>query len=162
MKRSIVLLFIMLFLFAITGCSETEIEQSETTPELLVGYIVIENNTLNFDEVEIVKVEDNERVSELGLSDTDMPNGYIVINENNEKTTFDLADEVIYTFTDANLDFVEESKADRLYTTTKKDEFIKHLGNLNDFPLSEQKIPFFIEVQDGKVISITEKFEYTI
>ena len=162
MKRSIVLLFIMLFLFGITGCLKSEIEQSENKPELLIGYIVIENNTLNFDEVEIVKVEDNERVTELGLSDTDMPNGYIVINDTNEKTDFELANEVIYTFTDVNLDFVKDSKGDRLYTTTKKVEFIKHLGNLKDLPLSEQKIPFFIEVQDGKVISITEKFEYTI
>ncbi len=44
----------------------------------------------------------------------------------------------------------------------KKDEFLKHLGKLNDIPLSEQTIPYFIEVQDGKVISITEKLKYTI
>jgi len=76
--------------------------------------------------------------------------------------TFELADEVKYTFTDVNLYFVEESEGDRLYTTTQKVEFIKHLGELIDFPLSEQTISFFIEVQDGKVISIMEKFEYTI
>ncbi len=46
----------------------------------------------------------------------------------------------------------------------KKDEFLKHLGeyNLNDVPLSKQTLPYFIEVKYGKVISITEKFKYTI
>jgi len=58
--------------------------------------------------------------------------------------------------------FVTEAEGNRLYTTTNKDEFIKHLGKLNTFPLSNQKIPYFIEVQDGKIISITEKFEFTI
>ena len=161
MKKSFVLLLVFLFLFALTGCSETE-KQFYTKPDSLVGYIVIKDNTLYFDEVEIVKSEDKERVSELGLSDTDMPNGYIINNENKEEMTFELSGEVIYTFTDLNLDFVKESEGDRLYTTTKKDEFIRHLGKINDFPLSEQKLPFFIEVKDGKVISITEKFEYTI
>lgn len=162
MKKSIVLLFVMLLLFAMAGCSETEIKQPETKPESLAGYIVIEGDTLYFDEVEIVEMEDKERVSELGLRETDMPNGYAIINENEEEVSFELEDDVKYTFTDINLHFVKESEGDRLYTTAKKDEFIKHLGKLNDFPLSEQKIPYFIEVQDGKVISITEKFEYTI
>ncbi|NLK52416.1 MAG: hypothetical protein GX295_08240, partial [Syntrophomonadaceae bacterium] len=84
------------------------------------------------------------------------------INENKEEATFELTNDAKYTFTDLSLYFVKESDGDRLYTTTKKAEFIKHLGKLNDFPLSEQKIPYFIEVEDGKVISITEKFEYTI
>lgn len=162
MKKSIILLFVMLLLFAMAGCSETEIKQPETKPESLVGYIVIEGDTLYFDNVEIVKLEDKKRVSELGLSDTDMPNGYMIINENKEEAIFELTGDVKYTFTDMSLYFVKESDSDRRYTTTKKAEFIKHLGKLNDFPLSEQKIPYFIEVQDGKVISITEKFEYTI
>jgi len=54
MKKSIVLLLVILFLFALTGCSETE-KQFYTKPESLVGYIVIKDNTLYFDEVEIVE-----------------------------------------------------------------------------------------------------------
>jgi hypothetical protein len=161
MKKPIVI-FVMLFLFTMTGCSETEIKHPEIKPESLVGYIVIEGDTLYFDKVEIVKQEDKERVSELGLRDTDMPNGYIIINENKEEETFELTDDVRYTFTDLDLYFVKESDGDRLYTTTQKAQFLKHLGKLNDFPLSEQKIPYFIEILNGKVISITEKFEYTI
>lgn len=155
----------MIYFYNITSetvCIGELDEQPETKPESLVGYIVIEGDALYFDKVEIVKQEDKKRVSELGLSDTDMPNGHIIINENKEEAFFELTGDVKYNFTDMSLYFVKESDSDRRYTTTKKAEFIKHLGKLNDFPLSEQKIPYFIEVLDGKVISITEKFEYTI
>ncbi|MGI6145763.1 MAG: hypothetical protein ACOYED_08375 [Peptococcia bacterium] len=137
-------------------------EHPETKPQSLAGHIVIAGDTLYFDQVEIVRREDKERVSELGLKDIDMPSGYIIINENKEETVFELTGEVKYIFTDMDLYFVKESDSDRLYTTTQKAEFLKHLGKLNDFPLSQQTIPYFIEVQNGKVISITEKFGYTI
>ncbi len=162
MKKPIILLFVILFLFAVIGCSKTETEHRETKSESFLGYMVIKDSTLYFDEVEIVETEDKERASELGLSDTDMPSGYAIINQNKEEITFELTDEVIYTFTDVDLYFVKDADGKRQYTTTKKDEFIKHLGKLNTFTLSEQKIPYFIEVQDGKVISITEKIEFTI
>ena len=133
-------------------------------PEGFVGHIVIEDNILHFNEVEIVEWDDQERVKELGLNESDFPNGYSIIQKNNGETTFELTDDTIYTFTDVNLLFVNEPESNRLYTTTKKDEFLKHLGeyNLNDFPLSEQTLVYFIEVMDGKVVSITEKFKYTI
>ena len=43
-------------------------------------------------------------------------------------------------------------------------EFLKHLNvhNLNEIPLSDQKIPYFIETRDGKIKSITEELRYTI
>ena len=133
-------------------------------PEGFVGHIVIENNILHFSEVEIVEWDDQKRVKELGLNESDFPNGYSIIHKNNGETSFELTDETIYTFTDVDHFFITEPESNRLYTTIKKDEFLKHLGeyNLNDIPLSDQKLPFFIEVMDGKVISITEKFKYTI
>ena len=133
-------------------------------PEGFVGHIVIKDNILHFDEVEIVEWDDQERVKEFGLNESDFPNGYSIIQKNNGETIFELTDGTIYTFTDVNLLFVNEPESNRLYTTTKKDEFLKHLGeyNLNDVPLSKQTLPYFIEVKYGKVISITEKFKYTI
>ncbi|MDD2447744.1 MAG: DUF4825 domain-containing protein, partial [Tissierellia bacterium] len=133
-------------------------------PEGFVGHIVIEDNILHFSQVEIVEWDDQERVKELGLNQSDFPNGYTIIHKNNGETSFELTDDTIYTFTDMYLNFVDEPESNRLYSTTKIDEFLKHLGeyNLNDIPLSEQKLPYFIEVMDGKVISITEKFKYTI
>lgn len=133
-------------------------------PEGFVGHIVIEDNILHLSEVEIVEWDDQERVNELGLSESDFPNGYTIIHKEQEEKIFELTDETIYTFTDVNLLFINESESNRLYTTTKKDEFLQYLGeyNSNDMPLSEQTLPYFIEVKDGKVISITEKFKYTI
>lgn len=142
--------------------SEHNIKRNQ--PEGLVGHIVIEDNILHFRQVEIVEWDDQERVKVLDLSQSDFPNGYSIIDKNNKETTFQLTDETIYTFTDVNLLFVNEAESNRLYTTTKKEEFLQHLGqyNSNDTPLLEQKLPYFIEVLDGKVISITEKFKYTI
>ncbi|WP_313757270.1 hypothetical protein [Tissierella sp.] len=55
-------------------------------------------------------------------------------------------------FIDINLKFIEEYRAegDRVYIKTKKDGFIKHLNeyNLDDIPLSEQTIPYFIEIKE--------------
>lgn len=130
--------------------------------ESLAGYMIIKDNTLYFNEVEIVQQEDKERIKELDLNEFDMPNGYAIINKNKGITNFELSEQVVYTFTDNNLDFVKDPDGNRLYTTAKKEEFIKHLGKLNDSPLSSQNIPFFIELGDGKVISITEEFKYTI
>lgn len=134
----------------------------ENQPEALVGYIVIKDNTLHFKEVEIVDWENRERVKELGLNEYDMPNGYAIINKNKGERTYELADEVIFTFTDINLNFVRNADGDRLYTTTKKDELLKYFEKSSESSLSEQNVPYFIEVRDGKVISITEKFKYTI
>lgn len=163
MKKSIILLIIVL-VFSMIGCVKTEVADSQNEIELLIGYIVIEDNNLHFDQVEIVRREDKKRMEELELDESDVPSGYAIINEKQEKTTYELADKVVYKFTDVYLNFIEESEDNRGYITTKKDEFLKHLGeyNLNDIPLFEQTIPYFIEVQDGKVISIEEKFEYTI
>ncbi|MEY8417306.1 M56 family metallopeptidase [Tissierella praeacuta] len=86
-----------------------ENSMEENQPEGLVGYIVIKDNTLYFNEVEIVEWEDKARVKELGLNEYDMPNGYMIINKNKSERTFELADEVIFTFTDVNLDFVKNS-----------------------------------------------------
>lgn len=164
MKKSYVLLFIILLLFTTVGCSKGKEFLSKSEVESLVGYMVLKDNTLYFDEVEIVKAEDEKRLKELGLKASDMVTTYIIINEKEEEISFELAEEVKYTFTDFDKTPDPEKKSDenRLHTTTKKEEFINHLGDLNNIPLSEQKIPYFIKVQNGKVISIEEKLEYTI
>lgn len=159
MKKAIVLLFIVLLLFSVIGCTTT-VEKIEE----LTGYIVIKDNVLHFRHVKIVKIDEKETMGEFNLTEEDMPNGYAILMKNQADETYELADEVEYIFTDTNLNFIEESEAggDRLYTTTKNDEFLTHLGDLNNIPLSKQTIPYFIKVQNGKVISIEEKFEYTI
>lgn len=132
-----------------------------SVPKLVTGYIVIEGNSLYLDEVEIITREDKERIEELELN-ADMPNGYHIYNEDIEKQTFEITDETTYIFFDYNRLFIKDEDSDRLYTTTKKEEFILHLNESYFDSPPAQKVPFFIEVKDGKVISITEKFEFTI
>ena len=132
-------------------------------PRLITGYMAIEDNLLYLDEVEIITMEDKERIEELELKqNVDMPNGYYIYNGGIEKQTFELTNETTYTFVDHNLLFVKNEDGDRLYTTTKKEEFILHLNKSYSDSPPAQKVPFFLEVKDGKVISITEKFEFTI
>ena len=163
MKKKIFKLLAMVFtLLMVVGCSQ---EKDKSEIESLVGYIYIENNILYVDEVEIVTLDDIDRIEELDLTiQNDLPSGYSIYNSNIEKEAYDLTDETVYKFVDMNLLFVDDEDGDRIYTTIKIDEFLKHLDeyNLNDIPLSQQKIPYFIEVQNGKIIKIEEKFEYTI
>lgn len=111
MKKTIILLVITIVsLFSVTGCTKTELVEHENEIESLTGYIVIVDNTLHFDQVEIIKIEDKERMKELDLDEDDMPNRYAIINEIQEETTYELADKVEFTFTDSNLDFIKESE----------------------------------------------------
>lgn len=137
---------------------------NSSMPRLITGYMVIEDDILYIDEVEIIYREDTERIEELeelGESIT-TPSGYHIYNPNTDKQTFEITKETTYTFVDYSFLFLEDGVADRLYTTTKKEEFILHLNkSYSDIPPA-QKVPFFIEVKDGKAISITEKFGFTI
>ncbi|MEA4816080.1 MAG: hypothetical protein VB120_04385 [Lachnospiraceae bacterium] len=161
MKKFISLLIALMFVFAMTGCAKTEILESES--ESLAGYIVIEDNTLYLDEVEIVTTEDTDRITELGLTiENDLPSGYYILNPIIETVSFELTDDTIYTFTDSNLLFVEDADSNRLYTTTKKKDFLKHLDASYSDDLPAQKVPFFVEVSDGKIVSVTEEFQFTI
>lgn len=132
-------------------------------PRLITGYMVIEDNILYLDEVEIITIENKDRIEELKLKqNVDMPNGYYIYNAEIEKQTFELTNETTYSFVDYNLLFVKNEDGERLYTTTKKEEFILHLNKSYSDSPPAQKVPFFLEVKDGKVISIKEKFEFTI
>ncbi len=163
MRKLSTLLLVMVFVFAMTGCTKKELEQPVSETESLAGYMVIEDNVLYLDEVEVITQKDEEKITKLGLKQQDdMPNGYYIHNPSTEKQTYELTDETVYTFVDVNLLFVKNADGDRLYTTTKKEEFIQHLNtSYSDLPPA-QKVPFFIEVNDNKVISVTEKFEFTI
>lgn len=161
MEKAIILL-ITLLSFSVIGCTKTEVSGPGNGIEELTGYIVIKDNTLHFDQIEIIEIDDKERIKELDLDEKDMPNGYAIINEVQEERTYELIDKVEYIFTDVKLNFIEETEGDRVYTTTKKDEFLRHLGDLNDIPLLEQRIPYLIRIQDEKNISIEERFKYTI
>ena len=93
------------------------------------GYMVIENNTLFFDEVEIITSDDVERITELGLIEQrDYPNGFYILHLNKGIVEYELTDDTVYNFR---------------------------------YPPA-QTVPFFIQVKDGKVISVSEELRFTI
>ena len=164
MKKRIIALLAVVCVLSLAACTPKQ-ELMETKPESLVGYLVIEDDTLYLDEVEIITREDTERIEELELElgeNITMPSGYHIYNADMEKQTFEITKETTYTFVDYNFLFLDDEVDDRLYTTEKKEEFILHLNESYSDSPPAQKVPFFIEVEDGKVISITEKIEFTI
>lgn len=132
--------------------------------EFLTGNIVINGNNLLIKEVEVVELDNKKRVEELKLDESEFPNGYTIISNNKDILQLKLTENTIYNFTDIEGYFIENLESNRLYSTTNLSEFLKHLDEykLNDIPLEKQTIPYFIEIKDGEVISITERFKYTI
>ena len=154
MRKQIMLLFTALFILA--GCGGASASES------LAGHMVIDGDILYLDEVEIVTTEDSARVAELGLKASDMPGGYYIYNIEEEIKEYKLTNKTTYTFVDVNLLFVKEENGDRLCITTKIEEFIQHLDTSYTDLHPAQKVPFFIEVKNGKIISVTEEFGFTI
>ena len=110
MKRRMIILLVMVYVLVFAGCTP---KQEQTEPESLVGYIVIEDNTLYLDIVEIVMIEDIERIAELELNQNDdLPNGYYIYNPDMEKYKYDLTDKTSYTFVDSNLLFINDEGGD--------------------------------------------------
>lgn len=141
--------------------------EKETT--MLAGYIVVDGDILHVDEVEVLTTEetarllklplyDPERLEELGIGEANMPNGYYLHDPGSDTMSLELAEDTVYTFTDVHLLFVEEADGDRLYTTTDKEHFLLHLHTAYS---GMPAVPFFLEVQEGRVVRITEKFLFT-
>ena len=161
MKKFILFLCII-FSVMLYGCSTNEVNKTEST-KVIEGYIFIDDNKLYVDRVEIIKDSDKDRIEEIGLYDSDFPNGYYIYNPTFEQEEYNITDDTAYDFVDYNMYYIDKDKADgdRKYRTNKVDEFIKGSSYPEDIPLEEQTIPYIIELQDNNVYSITEEFLYT-
>jgi hypothetical protein len=127
----------------------------------LEGYIYIEDNELYFDSVEIVTGNDMDRIKELNLIEAnDYPNGYYIYNPETDVASYELTDDTQYVFTDSKLLFVKEADSDRIYETSEKQEFIEG-SSYQNISLEQQRIPYYIVIQENQVISIREEFIYT-
>lgn len=135
--------------------------ESEDPSALIIGYIEIDGNVLYVDDVEVIMLDNRDRMMELGLTDEDLPNGYFIYNPNIEKNTYELTADTIYTFTDYHLLYIEEADGDRIYRTTEIEHFMNHLNTSYSDQPPASKVPFFIEVKEGEVVSITEEFQFT-
>lgn len=166
MKKFILFLCII-FSVMLYGCNTNvdktnEVNKTEST-KVIEGYIFINDNKLYVDRVEIIKDSDTERIEEIGIDNSDMPNGYYIYNPTFEQEEYDITNDTAYDFVDYNMYYINEDKADgdRKYRTNNIDEFIKGSSYPEDIPLEEQTIPYIIELQGNNVYSITEEFLYT-
>jgi len=106
--------------------------------------------------VTVVAHGERERLYELGFESDDdwhnaAPNGFVIENLELGTVSYEITDDTIFEFVDTMLRFLgEDSEGSRNYQTTVLEEFIEHRGG------SESIV--FIQVKDGRVISVTEEF----
>lgn len=149
-----ILIWIVLSLSLFSGCTSTDRTHIEET-EKYIGYITLYDGVnLELDDFEFIIEKDEERIKELNLSEMDMPNGYYIYDISDNILKFKITDETEFTFFDSGNIFVSETD-DKKYTTVNKDEFKEFLYLGGDKP---RKTPFWVEVKNGKVISIKEEF----
>lgn len=151
MKKLFTVLLIGLLCLSLISCYQVDEESSNN--QLYVGYISFEKNILYLDEVDWITGENKDRIRELKLSESDMPDGYYIYNPSADIVSFETNGKTVYNFIDWNNDFVAEGE-DRKYSTTNRNEFIKYLNTYSD---KASKVPFWIEIKDGCVKSITEQ-----
>ena len=112
----------------------------------------IKGNKIIVDIAEYVSKENANRIAELNLTDFDMPNGYYINNTELKLEEYALTETSTYSFIDWKNNFVEFGE-DRRVDTTDKEDFNKYLSSYEN---SQPRMPFFLDIVDGKVIKITE------
>ncbi len=151
MKKIIMTILAMVCIFSVCSCKNDV--PIETQYEVCAYIKEVKDNKIILDFAEYIESDDKEQIKELGLKDTDMPNGYYINNEEITLEEYTLTETTTFSFIDWNNIFVAEGE-DREFYTTKREDFIKYL---NTYENSEPKMPFFIGISGNKVISVTEK-----
>ena len=154
-KRSYFLIFTLIVsIFSaelLISCGSGKTEITDTAVCAFVKEI--NGSTIVVDIAEYITPDDTDRIEELGITHSDMINGYYIYNPETELNEYTLSDETVYNFIDWKNDFVEEG-ADRNVNTAKKEDFIKYLSTYEN---SQPGMPFFFTLAGDKVVSITEK-----
>lgn len=152
MKKYTIIVGIVSLIFCciISGCSNGSVSEESDICAYIKSF---DKNKVICEEVEYVTREDTKRVKELGLEESDMPNGYYINESNSKENEYIITDSTQYNIIDWHNQFVEKG-ADREYSTSKFEDFETYMGSYEN---SLPGMPFFIKVKDGKVISITEK-----
>ena len=129
MKQIFIGLILGLVSLVLFSCNHTEVDNPEK--DLYIGHINIEEDTLNLDEVEWITNENQDRIKELGLSQSDMPNGFFIYNPSPDTVPFKIDEDTEYNFVAfESLSFYKEGE-DRNYSTTNKEEFLEFLDYVN-------------------------------
>ena len=151
MKKFVLLFLIVVCMFSVCACNNNTVVENKT--EICAFVKEIKDNVIVVDIAEFITTEDTDRVAELKLTNFDMPNGYYINNTEIELKEYKLTKDTVYNFIDRKNDFVEKG-ADREFSTKNKDDFVKYL---NTYENSQPQMPFFFDIADNEVISITEK-----
>jgi hypothetical protein len=104
------------------------------------GYITnfnTESRTFDFDEIEWVTLQDEDRIKELDIRN-DMPSGFYIYNPDESVRSFSLAE---------NAEFYIIAGAH--HTAVNLPEFVE---GFHDYA------PYIIDVMDGKVVKMTEQY----
>jgi hypothetical protein len=148
--------------------------------ENLAGHVTIYGNTLYLDEARVIIYDslyphhsffrhagenivviaygDTEKLNELGSEVNGdwleiWPNGFSVEPLGKETLSFELKNDTTFTFVDTGFLFLDDSYMNRTYHTTVVDEFLLHRGDSNTI--------LFVQVQNGRVISVVEELLFT-
>lgn len=81
------------------------------------------------------------------------PNGFSVEPLGKETLSFELTNDTTFTFVDTGFLFLDDSYMNRTYHTRVVDEFLLHRGDSNTI--------LFVQVQNGRVISVVEELLFT-
>ena len=121
----------------------------EEIKEGINHYIIkgFQNDSLLLDEVEWVT--DSARAAELGLTEN-MPGGFYVYNEKESQVTCPFAENCSFTILDWSNNY-ESIPADR-------QTFLDTIADRDSMYGASSVIPFIIEIEDGKIISVTEQY----
>lgn len=167
MKKLLLLLSCLLMAMGMAaGCDNTT-DDTNNTPALSdgshFGYLAIdEDGNLLLNEAEWITEDQTDRIEELQLQDK-MPDGYFIYDEEPSLCPLTLSPDITYTFYDYDRQFVTGD--DIKYTTPRTDEFMAFLTDRAYQPdWYEEPFdpyhwapyePFWVEVKDGQVTSIT-------
>ncbi|MCL1996470.1 MAG: hypothetical protein FWG63_09715 [Defluviitaleaceae bacterium] len=187
MKKLLFLLCtVVMVIFALTGCTDTDIlENSDTIVEdetmLLIGSIVIRDNWLYISLVSLdMEYNMPNLTTELGLEPEQFYNWYeIWDNSTQDILRFEITEETVFSFTDSALIIIEDDPVGNISrrADVNLDDFIRYLSesfwttpippvlnpdNINaDLATRTNTIPYFVVVKNGRVIRVFEEFSFT-
>ena len=154
MKKKLLCCLSAVLLFSVSGCGKTE-EQASAPPEEKTCYILSvdpEARTAVVDEMEVLSLEDTERLEELGLDpDKDLPSGFFLYNEEETPETVEFSEDALFTYLDQEKDFAPAdtdlaSFAELCATTGETCTGVM------------QSVPHTLTFENGVVVKVTEQY----
>lgn len=131
----------------LAGCSAAN---EKTDSETILSYIKgFDGEKISFDAVEWVDVP-SERATELGITDDDEPSGFCIYNEDTALSELPLAKDCVCNL--LNWSSSGGTYEPVVIQAEKLSVIFEDRKEIND------GIPYYLTIQDGKIIEITEQY----